>query len=237
MLLNSYHQSWEDFLTVEIRELLKNIESQIGDDFTPDSQNVLRFLKLDKNNIKVVILGQDPYHAVDKFNHKVANGRAFEPDNLLNWHQKFRQVSLKNIVRLIHKTYNDIDDYNDIWKYPDIVKAIDNHQFALKQPPEFFDSIEKQGVLLINTAFTTKLHLANQHKQIWQPFTIALLKYLNNQDIYWFLWGKNSLNYAKYIEGKKIISNHPMMCSSKYTQDFLKSNCFAVTKDIINWLG
>ena len=229
--------SWNEFLSNDILIMLKRIEKQIGDDYTPDDINVLRFLHMDVKNIKVVILGQDPYHSTYKDNLKVANGRAFEPENLYDWHDKFRQVSLKNIIRLIHKSINEIEEYDDILKYNEIVKEIDYGRFNLKRPHDFFNSIENQGVLLLNTAFTTKLHQANAHKKLWEPFTIELIKFLNSKDIYWFLWGKNSLDYEEYIEGIKIISNHPMMCSKKYENDFLKSSCFKDTKNIINWLG
>jgi uracil-DNA glycosylase len=237
MLAIKYHKSWSGFLTTDILALLDNIESQIGEDYTPDKENILRFLHMDVKNIKVVILGQDPYHSVYGNNFKVANGRAFEPANLNNWNDKFRQVSLKNIIRLIYKNVNEIENYQDIYKYNEIIKEIDYGKFEIKAPHQFFDSLEKQGVLLINTAFTTKLHQANAHRKLWHPFTIELIKFLNRKDIYWFLWGKNSLEYQDFIEGIKIISNHPMMCSQKYENDFLKSSCFKDTKDIINWLG
>lgn len=237
MLLKNNHESWNGFLTPDIKKMLDEIETEIGEDFTPAAENVLRFLQLDSNNIKVVILGQDPYHSTFANDRKVANGRAFEPDNLNNWHDKYRQVSLKNIVRLIHKTYSGIESYRDIYRYNDIVMDIDYGKFDLKQPHDFFDSLEKQGVLLINTAFTTRLHQANAHKSLWEPFTIELIRYLDNEDIYWFLWGKNSLGYSEYIKGRKVISNHPMMCSEKYERDFLKSTCFKDTMNIINWLG
>ena len=237
MLLNSYHKSWEDFLTPEIRKMLDDIEAEIGADYTPETSMVLRFLRMDVAAIKVVILGQDPYHSTYGNDLKVANGRAFEPDNLNDWHDKFRQVSLKNIVRLIHKSVNGIENYGDIYRYNEIVKEIDYGRFALKQPHDFFDSIERQGVLLVNTAFTTRLHQANAHRKLWEPFTVELISFLDRKDIYWFLWGRNSLAYEQYIEGIKIISNHPMMCSEKYENDFLKSSCFRDTMDIINWLG
>ena len=33
------------------------------------------------------------------------------------------------------------------------------------------------------------------------------------------------------------MSRHPMLCSSKYDDDFLKSDCFIKTNHIIKWLG
>ena len=67
---------------------------------------------LDINNIKVVILGQDPYKPEG-----IATGRAFQPSNLVFWSQKYRQVSLKNMLRLIHKNYFGIEEYSEIVPY------------------------------------------------------------------------------------------------------------------------
>ena len=102
-LLNSYHPSWSGLLTEEIVDKLKDIESKIGDNINPEPENVLRFLNNDLSNIKVVILGQDPYPEKGR-----ATGRSFEVGDLHSWNDKFRQVSLKNIIRLIHKNYNNL---------------------------------------------------------------------------------------------------------------------------------
>ncbi|HBD63006.1 MAG TPA: uracil-DNA glycosylase, partial [Clostridiales bacterium] len=59
-----------------------------------------------------------------------------------------------------------------------------------------------------------------------------------NRDIKWFLWGRQAEEKSQFIKhGKFYISRHPMMCSEKYDDDFLRNNCFKDTMDIINWLG
>ena len=43
---------------------------------------------------------------------------------------------------------------------------------------------------------------------------------------------------AKEISGSLIYEcRHPMMCSPKYDDDFLLSNCFSATRNIVNWTG
>jgi len=231
------HSSWEEFLTVKRIEQLKEIAKEVEkSNYTPASELVLRFLKLDKNKIKVVILGQDPYFSENN-GKRVANGRAFEPSDLNDWSSKFRQVSLKNIVRLIHKNYKAINDYQNIYKYSQILKEIQKGEFKLKQPHQLFDSWEKQGVLLLNTAFTTELNCPNKHQKLWQAFSQELIDYIDSEEIVWLLWGKNALSYSNNLKGRIIKSRHPMMCSSKFEDDFLKSDCFLKTSDLINWLG
>ena len=231
----NYHPSWNEFLNKENKNIITDIERQIGNEINPEPENVLRFLNNDLNSIKVIILGQDPYPEKGR-----ATGRAFEVGDLKDWNEKFRQVSLKNIVRLIHKNYNGIEKYGEIKKFSEIQKEIINNTFPIESPSKIFKSWEKQGVLLLNTYLTVKTGEPGSHKNIWEDFGNSLLNFISqkNHNITWFLWGKKAEEKSEQINtGKKIYSRHPMMCSSKYEDDFLKSPCFKNTMNEINWLG
>lgn len=229
------HNSWNGFLTDEIVEEINTIEQKIGKNINPEPKNVLRFLQYDLSNIKVVILGQDPYPEKGR-----ATGRAFEVGDLHSWNDKFRQVSLKNIIRLINKVYNNINEYKSIKKFSEIQDEIKLGKFKILPPNEIFSSWEKQGVFLLNTYLSVESGITGSHIRIWEPFSIKLLEYISteNKDINWFLWGKQAEDKKKYIKnGSFYISRHPMMCSEKYDDDFLKNDCFKETANIINWLG
>lgn len=229
------HSSWDKFLTNEIRDELKIIDEKIGRNINPDYENVLRFLRCDLNEIKVCILGQDPYPEKGR-----ATGRAFEVGDLTSWNDKFRQVSLKNIIRLLYKNYNNINDYNKILKFSEIQKEIADGKFNIAPPNRLFKSWEEQGVLLLNTYFTVEAGVTGSHIEIWEPFSIKLLEYISeeNKNINWFLWGRFSEEKGRFIKnGNFYISRHPMMCSEKYEDDFLRNNCFKDTMNVINWLG
>ncbi|MFA9424038.1 MAG: uracil-DNA glycosylase [Sedimentibacter sp.] len=235
LIPKDHHSSWDKFLSAEIIEELKIIEEKIGNNINPEHENVLRFMNCDLNQIKVVILGQDPYPEKGR-----ATGRSFEVGDLESWNQKFRQVSLKNIIRLIHKSYNEINEYNEIKKFSDIQQEITEGAFKLFPPNEIFASWERQGVLLLNTYFTVEPGITGSHIFIWESFSINLLQFISheNKDINWFLWGKKAEDKRQYIKnGKFYLSRHPMMCSEKYDDDFLKNECFRDTMDLINWLG
>lgn len=235
-LLNNYHPSWENFLTEDIRNEIEIIENSIkNESINPEPENVLRFLNNDLYSVKVVILGQDPYPEKNR-----ATGRAFEVDDLEEWTDKFRQVSLKNMIRLIYKSYNHIENYSEIKKFSDIQKEIISGKFKILPPSQIFKSWEKQGVLLLNTYLTVKSGETGSHIKLWENFSEELLKYISshNPNIRWFLWGRQAEEKSVYItSGVKYISRHPMMCSDKYDDDFLKSNCFKDTMNEINWLG
>lgn len=229
------HSSWDGFLIKEVRDELKIIEEKIGSNINPHHDNVLRFMKNNLNEIKVVILGQDPYPEKGR-----ATGRAFEVGDLESWSQKFRQVSLKNIIRLIYKNYNNIDEYNKILKFSEIQNEIELGRFKMLPPDEIFKSWENQGVLLLNTYLSVEPGNTGSHISIWEPFSVRLLEYISqtNGNINWFLWGRQAEEKSKYIkQGKFYISRHPMMCSEKYEDDFLRNNCFKDTMNTINWLG
>jgi len=229
------HPAWSDFLDAKTVGMLKTIESRLGEDICPEKEKVLRFLAVDPGKVKVVILGQDPYPE-----RGVATGRAFEVGTLKSWNQPFRQVSLKNIVRLIYKTYNNIEEYSAIPNFSQVLKEIENGRFPIESPGKIFESWERQGVLLLNVWLSTCVSEPGAHRHIWHPFSVRLLNWLsqNYPGLTWFLWGKNVISYKpEILSGTLIESRHPMMCSSAYPDDFLKSDCFKRTMKIINWTG
>ena len=229
------HPSWNNFLTDSIILELETIERKIGSNINPAPENVLRFMKCNLYDIKVVILGQDPYPERGR-----ATGRAFEVGDLTSWNQKFRQVSLRNIIRLIYKNYNGISEYSDIKKFSEIQNEIKEGKFSILPPHKIFKSWEKQGVLLLNTYLSVEAGITGSHISIWQKFSEELLKFISdeNRNISWFLWGRMAEEKKQFIKyGKYYISRHPMMCSELYEDDFLRSDCFKDTMDIINWKG
>lgn len=234
--LNNIDKSWNQFLTKDTIDLIKDIEKNIdlsAKEFTPNADRVLRFFSNSIDDIKIIILGQDPYPQKG-----VATGRAFEVGTLKTWDDKFNNVSLKNIIRAIYYTYK-----SEYLKYSEIKKEIGLY-FQLKSPDQLFVNWEKQGVLLLNTSFTCQIGKPNSHEKLWYPFTNQLLKYIakKNSNIIWFIWGNNAKSIIDGVPVKNAIKTmHPMMCYKKEGRDddflFGKINCFKETKDLINWLG
>ncbi len=235
MIQQNVSPSWEDFFTKDIIELLGKIEEEIGTNYTPTKDRILRFLTTDLDSMKVCIVGQDVYYQPG-----IATGRSFEVGGLWSWSTPFAQVSLKNIVRLIYKSYNDIIYYGDIKKFSEIVKEIRSNKFPILPPNELFSSLENQGVLFLNSYLTCEIGKPNSHRDIWSQFSIRLFNYISERrtDLIWFLWGNEAISKKQHIShGVFFESRHPMLCSEQYPNDFLKSNCFKDTMNIINWLG
>ncbi|PVU88475.1 hypothetical protein BB561_005830 [Smittium simulii] len=113
--------------------------------------------------LKVVILGQDPYHNINQ-----AHGLAF---SVLPGTQV--PPSLQNIYKAIN-----ID-------YPT--------QFPKPLPKSgYLENWAKQGVLLLNATLTVEAHKANSHSTIgWNVFTDHIIELIskNHSNVVFMLWG------------------------------------------------
>lgn len=233
------HPSWKSFLTKEHIHFLQCLEQSLPNNINPEPKNVLRFLKNDLNSVKCIIIGQDPYPAlpkeVDGEKVYIATGRSFEIGTLTSWNCKFAQHSLKNMIRLIYKTY-----YNELISYEDCKKKIENGTFPIVEPLYWYENLEKQGVLFLNKTLSCEQGKPLSHKELWHDFSIDLIKFIStiNKDIFWFLWGGEARSLKKYILfGHIYETEHPRLYNTNKKDSFLNSNCFKDTKNIINWLG
>ena len=174
------------------------------------------------DNVKVVILGQDPYH-----DHGQAMGLAFSvPDGVT------RPPSLRNIFTEILADSND----SEIMKTGKHMTTGDLSRWA------------RQGVLLLNTALTVRAHQANSHQYIgWEHLTDAVIRYLGLTDkpIVFMLWGSHARKKAGLIKksDKKMIlqAAHPSPLSAYKgffgCKHFSQCNAFLVENGLepIDW--
>lgn len=150
----------------------------------PLRRNIFKIFELvDINDIKVVILGQDPYDSVNEFSDPVAQGIAFSVPN----HIKIRS-SLTNIFAEINSEFNT------------------NHNFNTDLTPWC-----NQGVFLLNTCLTVSLGKPGSHGELWRGFIFYVLESLkNNKNIIYLLWGNKAkeIDRRKFIvEVRKCLAN------------------------------
>jgi uracil-DNA glycosylase len=222
------HESWRGFFTLPRMMELDRISSSIGNDFTPAADKVLRFSKMDLSNVKVVILGQDPYPQAG-----VATGRAFEVGDIKSWEDPVNN-SLGNMIKLFHKNYMELDEVVGISV---VRKDIANGNFPLLPPKKLFPHLEEQGVLFLNTALTCKVGESNSHREKWQSFADGLLRFIyrKNPQARWLLWGGNACEMGDFVPvANKLESHHPMLYTKK-PGSFLGENHFAKCPEI-NWV-
>ena len=58
-------------------------------------------------------------------------------------------------------------------------------------------------------------------------------------DMIWFLWGGKAQKNKQYIKesGEIYECAHPMMCYKERRNNFLESDCFEKTRNIVDWTG
>jgi uracil-DNA glycosylase len=185
VLLGDYFESpeWQTLQTNLRVELNKEVE-----EICPKPQNFFKALSLTPlNQVKVVILGQDPYHSPG-----LAQGLAFSiPSNIPTNSRQFPS-SLRNISKALA-----LEGFGTL-------PNGDLHPWA------------KQGVLLLNTALSVKLGEAGSHTNLgWKSLIDRLISALAQQKphLVWMLWGGHAQSKLPLIEAAQnqliLQSSHP----------------------------
>jgi uracil-DNA glycosylase len=176
----------------------------------PEQKNVFKALQLCSfGDVKVVILGQDPYYTKD-----VADGLAFSCSYAQELGKRM-QPSLVQIYGAVERT---------------MYKGLMLH----KEPN--LECWAKQGVLLLNTALTVEDGKPESHLSLWKPFTVEVLKALSeyNTGVIYCLWGAKAQQYEKYINPKFnyiLKAKHPS--SASYTGGTWECNHFVEINKIL----
>jgi uracil-DNA glycosylase len=184
-LLGNYFDS-SDWKNLENNlHVALNVESKM---IRPESMNFFKALKLTPvASVKVVILGQDPYHSPG-----LAQGLAFSiPANIPTNSRQFPS-SLRNISKALA-----LEGFGQL-------PNGDLHVWA------------EQGVLLLNTALSVRLGEAGSHANLgWKSLIDRLISGLASQrpNLVWMLWGGHAQSKIALIESSidQLIlqSSHP----------------------------
>lgn len=179
--------SWEKHLKGEFeKEYFAKLTEFVKDEYKkgtvyPAPKNIFRAFDLCPfDKVKVVILGQDPYHG-----ERQANGLAFAVDE-----KTTVPPSLQNIFKEI------ASDLGDRAPRPAGLGTSSLNARSLSQRNSDLVRWCEQGVLLLNATLTVRAHQAGSHQgRGWEEFTDAVIKSLSEQreNLVFMLWG----NYAK----------------------------------------
>jgi uracil-DNA glycosylase len=177
----------------------------------------------DLADVKVVILGQDPYHGVGKgeYCHQAqAHGLAFS----VTQHIK----APPSLVNIYKELSTDIEGF-----------ITPNHGNLT--------SWAEQGVLLLNTVLTVQQGQAHSHAKLgWELFTDKIITQINqhNKGCVFILWGAHAQKKGRNIDtSKHLVLNgpHPSPLSAYRgffgCQHFSKANSWLASQDktAINW--
>lgn len=193
-----FPQPWKPFLAAEFeKEYFKHVRTAVRDAYAtqsifPEQKNLFRALALcPPEKIKVVILGQDPYHTPG-----VADGLAFStlPKNKI-------PPSLLNIFKEVASEYS-ADNSVSVNRDPDLTRWA------------------TQGVLLLNTSLSVRSGEANSHADFgWHIFTDAIISTISKEreHIVFLLWGAFAGKKVELIDQRKhlvLTSVHPSPLSA-----------------------
>lgn len=185
--INTLDESWLRLLKDEITKpdflsLKRFLASEVtsGKKVFPPSGDVYSWSRHTPfEKVKVVILGQDPYHNVNQ-----AHGLCFSvrPPTV-------PPPSLANIFKLLEKEYP-----------PGCAEG------AFKRPPNnggLLTPWADRGVLLLNTCLTVRAHEANSHaKKGWEAFTQKVIDIVAKkaEGVVFLAWGKPAQERTKAIK-------------------------------------
>jgi uracil-DNA glycosylase len=184
-LLGDYFESpeWQILQT----NLRAELNKEVGK-ICPEPHNFFKALTLTPlNQVKVVILGQDPYHSPG-----LAQGLAFSIPSSIPTNSRQFPSSLRNISKALALEGFDALPNGDL------------HVWA------------EQGVLLLNTALSVQLGEAGSHANLgWKPLIDRLISALAQQKphLVWMLWGGHAQSKLALIEATQdqliLQSSHP----------------------------
>jgi uracil-DNA glycosylase len=173
------------------------------------------------HKVKVVIVGQDPYHQYNQ-----GHGLAFSVK---------RGVKIPPSLRNIYKELVDDPSVTSFTSMP-------NHG-CLERWAE-------QGVLLLNSVLTVRDSEPNSHaNRGWEKFTSAIIQALdefcevNNKGLVFLLWGNPASKKAEgAIRTKRrhtiICTSHPSpLGATKTNTPFLGSRCFSKANEALIKMG
>ena len=185
------HPSWKaqlenEFSKPYFTELTNKVRQEyLTQQIFPSPENLFRAFDLVPfEEVKVVILGQDPYHTPN-----VADGLAFstKPGNVV-------PPSLQNIYKEIASEFNyGSNSESSLSGQPSLSLGLSSYP-NYKNPD--LTRWAEQGVFLLNNTLTVRAGQANSHAKFgWDTFTNAVISLLaeKKSNLVFMLWG----NFAR----------------------------------------
>lgn len=253
------HESWKPIFNKyekEINDTLNKVYHTKENIYPMPDKIFNAFNKTPLDNVKVILLGQDPYHNViasyknnkDKKNKKAEKNEEDEKDN----------DSWNNIFDKIPQAMGLSFSVNDGVKIPSSLTNIYKNMLVnniIKEYPTSGDLtyLSEQGILLINSSLTVEHNKPGSHMKLWKPIINKILKEICNNcneklkknisaKIAFIVLGKFAYEMCKelFVNEKIIflISSHPSGLSytkrlngiGKVYQSFEESNHFGFIK-------
>lgn len=252
-LISYLDPDWQELLKDELDSLnfakiISFLNSQNTTIYPPKELIFNAFNLCKPSDLKVIIIGQDPYHNAGE-----AMGLAFSVPSDIKI-----PPSLKNIFKEICDDL-EVDLNGDLINYNcNIYKGLVknqyfNHNMQLAKAKRGFTcgdltSWANQGVLLLNTALTVEQNRPASHSKIgWQIFTAGVIRVINAKfdHCVFMLWGNHAKNLASLIDSNRhmiLKAAHPSPLARGAffgSRHFSQCNAYLLAhgKALIDWLS
>ena len=173
MTIEEYFGDWSKVVDLKEADRILRKLSASNRVICPQLQNVYRAFRLcSLNNLRVVILGQDPYP------NKMATGIAFA--NPKDTAEKDYSPSLEVLKE-------------------SVINYTIPHRTTTFDPS--LEKWEAQGVLMLNSALSCEVGRVGSHSLLWRPFIVSLLTKLSqyHTGLVYLLMGTQAQSLEPYI--------------------------------------
>jgi len=197
--MHRIHDSWKKLFDQYEFEL----DSIYSSEVYPPKELVFRVFEMNVKDIKILLLGQDPYHGPNQ-----AHGLSFSvPDS-----EKI-PPSLKNIFKELNLEFPER-----------------NYNFKSGNLEQWF---KREKIFLLNSSLTVQRGKAGSDMYIWEEFTDEVIKFISeqNDNCVFLLLGNYAKSKNVFIKNKsKIITEvHP----SPLAKGFVGSNVFKRIENVL----
>ena len=204
-----YHESWNELFD----DYNFNIDSFYSSKNTiyPKKEDRFKVFQRDVNDIRVLLLGQDPYHGEGQ-----AHGLSFSvPDGIPI------PPSLLNIFKELKNEYPER-----------------NYEFKTGNLEKWFN---REKIFLLNSSLSVIKGCAGSQMKLWEEFTDDVIKFISckNKKCVFLLFGNFAKAKEVFIEDKNRIVKcvHPSPLAAR--NGFFNSNVFkkveSILKEEIDW--
>lgn len=203
--MNTYHESWKPLFDKYIFDDIDEFYSG-KEEIYPKKEHLFRVFEMDIREIKVLLLGQDPYHGPGQ-----AHGLSFSvPDGVKI------PPSLRNIYKELQLEFPDR-----------------NYLFNSGNLENWF---YREKIFLLNSSLSVIKGKPGSMMDIWEEFTNDVIKFVSeqNENCVFLLLGNFAKAKDSFIQNKdRIIKGvHPSPMAA--SQGFFGSNLFKQVEEKLN---
>jgi len=198
------HISWKPLFNqykFNLSELYKN-------QVYPPQELVFRIFDLDVKEIKIVLLGQDPYHGDGQ-----ADGQSFSVSKETKIPPSLRNIFKELKLEFPERNYEFTHGNLNLW-------------------------FEREKIFLLNSSLTVEKGKPSSHIKHWEKFTDEVIEYISshNDKCVFLLLGNYAKSKSEFILNKDniISAPHPLPLA----RGFIGSNVFKQIEEkigFINW--